>query len=109
MRDLCPHGDDLLVLAGPSMSLSGPVRVHRWVGAGSTEVAGVVRAGDLPVVLELPHGRGEDHAEGLAVLPPGAHGTEHGEQLLVVLDSPAALRLTTEHAVLADVWDLPPA
>ena len=26
VRDLCPDGDDLLVLAGPTMALSGPVR-----------------------------------------------------------------------------------
>ncbi|WP_432485452.1 DUF3616 domain-containing protein [Kineococcus esterisolvens] len=109
VRDLCPHGEDLLVLAGPSMSLSGPVRVHRWVGACAADAAEVVRADELPLVLELPHGQGEDHAEGIAVLPPGAHGTDHGEQLLVVLDSPAAARHAGDGAMLADVWDLPPA
>ncbi|WP_432537218.1 DUF3616 domain-containing protein [Kineococcus arenarius] len=109
VRDLCPHGEDLLVLAGPSMSLSGPVRVHRWVGACAADGAEVVRPAELPVVLDLPHGRGEDHAEGIAVLPPGAHGTDHGEQLLVVLDSPAAARHTDDGGMLADVWDLPPA
>jgi hypothetical protein len=30
VRDLCLHGDDLLVLAGPTMDLDGPVRVLRW-------------------------------------------------------------------------------
>ncbi|WP_337061947.1 DUF3616 domain-containing protein [Kineococcus sp. G2] len=109
VRDLCPHGEDLLVLAGPSMSLSGPVRVHRWIGACAAGGAEVVRPDELPVVLELPHGRGEDHPEGIAVLPPGAHGTGHGEQLLVVLDSPAAARHTGDGGMLADVWDLPPA
>ena len=107
VRDLCPHGEDLLVLAGPSMSLSGPVRVHRWVGACAHDAAAVVRADELPVVLELPHGRGEDHAEGIAVLPAGAHGGGHGEQLLVVLDSPADARHTPGGGMLADVWDLP--
>nr|WP_246315360.1 DUF3616 domain-containing protein [Kineococcus aurantiacus] len=97
VRDLCPDGDDLLVLSGPSMALSGPVRVHRWAGGCVTDAAEVVRAADLPVVHELPHGRGEDHPEGIAVV---------GGELLVVLDSPAASRHTHDGGVLADVWPL---
>ncbi|MEW1957673.1 DUF3616 domain-containing protein [Kineococcus sp. NPDC059986] len=100
IRDLCPDGDDLLVLTGPSMGLSGPVRVHRWVGACTVETADVVRADELPVVLELPHGQGEDHPEGLALLPGG-------RELLVVLDSPAPSRHTADGGMLADVWRLP--
>ena len=106
VRDLAPHGDDLLVLTGPSMGLSGPVRVHRWAGGLSTEAPAVVRAGQLPVLLELPHGQGEDHPEGIGVVPAGAGGAE---ELLVVLDSPAATRHTAGGGVLADVWPLPPA
>ena len=41
VRDLCPDGDDLLVLAGPSMALSGPVRIYRWHGAAATETSRV--------------------------------------------------------------------
>ncbi|NAZ83392.1 DUF3616 domain-containing protein [Kineococcus sp. R8] len=105
VRDLCPDGDDLLVLAGPSMGLSGPVRVHRWTGAGVTDAAEVVGADELPVVLELRHGDGEDHAEGIALLD---ETDEHGHpRLLVVLDSPAAGRHTPGGGMLADVLDLP--
>ncbi|WP_214370439.1 DUF3616 domain-containing protein [Pseudonocardia sp. H11422] len=97
VRDLCPHGDDLLVLAGPTMSLSGPVRVHRWHGAAHTEAHRVVRGDELTLETELPHGDGVDHAEGIALLP--------GEppRLLVVYDSPAPARRPTPHTVLADV------
>lgn len=37
VRDLCPSGDDLLVLAGPTMDLDGPVRIYRWHGACRVE------------------------------------------------------------------------
>lgn len=102
VRDLCPHGDDLLVLAGPSMDLDGPVRVHRWQSAAHTEAGEVVRAEELPVELELPYGEGDDHAEGISVLRE-----QDGDKLLVVYDSPAAHRLTEAEAVVADVFVLP--
>ncbi len=91
VRDLCPDGADLLVLAGPSMDLDGPVRVYRWPDAAS-DAAAVVR----PVrELDLPFGEGDDHAEGIALLD--------GDELLVVHDSPAPSRLTVPGTVLADV------
>ncbi|PPK92116.1 uncharacterized protein DUF3616 [Kineococcus xinjiangensis] len=105
IRDLCPDGDDLLVLAGPSMSLSGPVRVHRWVGGCANDAPAVLRAEDLPVALVLAHGEGEDHAEGIAVLDETGEGG--GRRMLVVHDSPAACRHTGSGAILADVVDLP--
>lgn len=107
VRDLCPDGDHLLVLSGPSMGLSGPVRVHRWIGAGRAEAADVVRRAELPVVLDLPHGQGEDHPEGIALLPPDPGVPGAPARLLVVLDSPAPGRHTAAGAVLADLWELP--
>ncbi|WP_255278811.1 DUF3616 domain-containing protein [Actinomadura madurae] len=46
---------------------------------------------------DLPHGDGDDHAEGIAVLD------EPGTRLLVVYDSPSPERLTADGGVLADV------
>ncbi|WP_327090616.1 DUF3616 domain-containing protein [Nonomuraea sp. NBC_01738] len=92
VRDLCPHGDDLLLLTGPTMDLDGPVRVVRWRVGQDRDVVG---ADALDVVAELPHGAGDDHAEGLAELPDG--------RLLVVYDSPAKARVTPEGGVYADV------
>lgn len=103
IRDLCPHGDDLLVLAGPTMDLDGPVRVYRWHGACVAEAPSVVRGDRLTCELELPHGRGVDHAEGIDVLPPD----DGGERLLVVYDSPAPERLGDDGSVLADIVRLP--
>ncbi|MEV7010381.1 DUF3616 domain-containing protein [Streptosporangium sp. NPDC051022] len=90
VRDLCPHGDELLILAGPTMDLDGPVRVLRWRPEDSASVEH-----DPVPVMDLPHGDGCDHAEGIAVLGD--------ERLLVVYDSPAEARLTPEGGVLADV------
>jgi uncharacterized protein DUF3616 len=99
VRDLCPDGDDLLVLAGPSMALSGPVRVFRWHGATTGESGPVVRGEEISLETELPHGDGVDHAEGIALLEPGDPG---GARLLVVYDSPSPARRPTPNSVLAD-------
>src|ERR671916_92431 len=98
VRDLCPDGADLLVLAGPSMDLDGPVRVYRWRGGLDGDAPRVVRAPALVRELDLPFGDGDDHAEGIGLLD------EH--RLLVVYDSPAATRLIEPGTVLADVVTL---
>ncbi len=100
VRDLCPQGEDLLVLAGPTMDLDGPVRVYRWHGAAGAEGVQVVRGEQLTREVELPYGDGDDHAEGIGLL--GSDGA-----LLVVYDSPAARRLDDGGGVLADVVRLP--
>ena len=94
IRDLCPHGDDLLILAGPSMSISGPIRVIRWRNGMVVEAADVVRGHELETLMSLPHGNGADHAEGITLLDE--------DHLLVVYDSPAPGRMTAG-GVLADV------
>ncbi|MGH3569297.1 MAG: DUF3616 domain-containing protein [Pseudonocardia sp.] len=112
VRDLCPDGDDLLVLAGPSMALSGPVRVYRWHGAAATETSRVIRGNELTLETEVFHGAGADHAEGIALLGDGSAGRARtaggadaaatGTRLLVVYDSPAPGRRPTPESVLAD-------
>ncbi|GIE92585.1 hypothetical protein Ari01nite_00500 [Paractinoplanes rishiriensis] len=99
VRDLCPCGDDLLVLAGPTMDLDGPVRIYRWHGAYRSEQPSIVRGGLLSRELELTYGEGDDHAEGLSLLGE--------DRVLVVYDSPAPIRLTDDGAVIADVLRLP--
>lgn len=103
VRDLCPHGDDLLVLAGPTMDLDGPVRVVRWHGALRADTPQVVRGDLLTRELDLPSGDGCDHAEGIGLLGPPGSG-----RLVVVYDSPSPARLTDD-GVLADVVRLPGA
>jgi Protein of unknown function (DUF3616) len=100
VRDLCPDGADLLVLAGPSMALDGPVRVYRWRDAFLDGASRIVRAPALSRELDLPFGDGDDHAEGIGLL--------EGNRLLVVYDSPAPARLVTPGVVLADMVNLSP-
>jgi Protein of unknown function (DUF3616) len=102
VRDLCPHGEDLLVLAGPSMDLDGPVHVFRWHGACAAETPQVVRGDALSHVVELPYGAGDDHAEGI-----GLFGPYDDPRLLVVYDSPAPVRLGDDGSVTADVVRIP--
>jgi len=103
VRDLCLQGEDLLVLAGPTMGLDGPVRVLRWPGATRCEGPCVLEADKLPVVLELPFGTGCDHAEGMTLFAPDGGAPA----LLVVYDSPAPKRQVGASGLLADVFALP--
>ena len=102
VRDLCPSGDDILVLAGPTMDLDGPVRIYRWHGASLVDMPEIVRGDVLSRELELTYGEGDDHAEGMGLIGPSEDGLA-----LVVYDSPAAARLTADGAVVADVVRLP--
>ena len=102
VRDLCPAGEDLLVLAGPTMDLDGPVRIYRWHGAYRVQMPAIVRGEVLTRELELTYGEGDDHAEGMGLI-----GRPEDKMALVVYDSPAAVRLTEDGAVIADVVRLP--
>jgi hypothetical protein len=99
VRDLCPDGDDLLILAGPTMDLDGPVRIYRWHEAARAEIPTIVRDKLITRELDLSYGEGDDHAEGLSMLGD--------DRVLVVYDSPATARLTGDGAVVADVVLLP--
>lgn len=101
IRDLCVSGEDLLILAGPTMDVSGPV--HLACLQNGTQI-------DDELVWEtswrqrLPHGWGNDHPEGFTKFQ-----SISGEPaLLVVYDSPAESRLSGEGFQLkADVFRLP--
>lgn len=99
VRDLCRDGDDLLVLAGPTMELDGRTAVFRWLGAMTSEDEAVVRKDNLKCELNIPFGKGEDRAEGITLL-------DGGKSALVVHDSPAKERKTGDHGIRADVFEL---
>ena len=100
IRDLCLDGEDLLILAGPTMDLDGPVRVYRLQN-GVNLRDNVLSKPD--VVLEIPYGNGDDHAEGMTLFTEYTNNTL---TLLVVYDSPAKQRLISDGEVVADVFKL---
>ena len=104
VRDLCPHGDDLLVLAGPTMDLDGPVRLYRWRDALGAQTSSVVPRSKVERVLDLPFGEGDDHAEGATFLRLAPRAPL---SLVVAYDTPAKGRCLPDHAgVEADVFEV---
>jgi uncharacterized protein DUF3616 len=101
IRDLCVLGDDLLILAGPSMDVDGPVGVFRWRGGSRPARESLVCGPELVRLASLPTSR--EHAEGMALhARPGAP-----ESLLLVYDAPLPTRLVGASGVLADLLVLP--
>ena len=104
VRDLHFHGDDLYILAGPTMLLNGEISVFKWLGAKP-----LLRANREPVRFEsalsptvaLPHGLGTNRAEALCGLPPALTGGK--ASWLVLYDAPGTDRKDGEHTVLGDL------
>lgn len=101
IRDLSFDGEDLLVLAGPTMELDGRIAVYRWKrvpeGAGDT----LTRSDGLDLVLNVRFGRGTDRAEGMTIVEG-----KGDKRLLVVYDVPAPSRKIGDHTVLADLFEI---
>ena len=100
IRDLCLDGEDLLILAGPTMDLDGPVKVFRL--QNGVNLREDVLSKPQPV-LDIPYGNADDHAEGMTLFAD----VTGLSSLLVVYDSPAKTRLEGDGDVVADVFKLP--
>lgn len=106
IRDLSIRNEDLLILTGPTMDLDGPVQVWSWKGgAAPAAEESLVWQDDLELIVDVPFGYREDHAEGMTLFP----GPDGGPALLVVYDSPADRRLIDPASVVADLFFLPDA
>jgi hypothetical protein len=102
VREITAEGDDLLVLAGPTMAVRAPATLFRWKGAQKLEEDSITGHDQLEHLLDLPHDvdGGEDHPEGICCLQDdGSPGTE----VLVVYDSGGPGR-QDGNAVVADVF-----
>lgn len=104
IRDLCFQGEDLLILAGPTMVLDGSIRLFRLSGALDLTENSLCQqeAGKLEALFDIPYGIGCDRAEGICLFacigdtPP----------VLTVYDAPSETRLHGLRGVLADVFKL---
>ncbi len=101
VRDLCVDGDDLLILAGPTMSAEGAERVYRWRGGANPQQESAVEGKELRAILEIPVSE-DDHAEGICLFSTSDGKTD----LLVVYDPAADSRLPDKKTVNADLFVL---
>ncbi len=104
IRELCRHGKDLLILAGPTLPLDGAIRLYRLVNG--LELQGDTLHQQAPGVLEplfdVPHSLKSDRAEGVTLFS----WFEPGDSVLVVYDTPSKARRQGPCGVLADVFRL---
>ena len=105
VRDLSWDGDDLLILAGPTMDISGLQSLYRLRGAIQFDSDTITEQDDqrLQRVLHLPFAATGDKAEGICRYD----GTSGAPRLLVVYDSPRQERLVSSDGVMSDVFALP--
>jgi hypothetical protein len=104
IRDLCFQGQDLLILAGPTMVLDGSIRVFRLSGVLDLTQDSLCEQepGKLEVLFDIPFGIGCDRAEGICLF--ACIGDT--PSLLSVYDAPSETRLHGFNGVLADVFKL---
>lgn len=105
IRELTPAGEDLLILAGPTMELDGTIALFRWKNAlkqTKSSKKSIVYEKHIERLFNIPHGEnenaGKDKAEGITLI--SAH------ELLVVYDSPSDARKVKKTAVVADIIPL---
>lgn len=104
VRELCWHGDKLLVLAGPTMDLEGAMRVFQIekIFDSSGDSLSEQDSDEFKLLFDLPIVVGADRAEGLTLFPC----LGQSDALMVVYDSPHESRRPNERQVYADVFRL---
>lgn len=104
VREICFHNNDLIILAGPTMTLEGAMQVFRLkhVLNRSSDSISSIESGDLKLVFDLPFTIGSDHAEGLVLVPC----LGYPDALMIVYDAPNPHRIIQPDAVFADIFRL---
>ncbi|AFY57951.1 Protein of unknown function (DUF3616) [Rivularia sp. PCC 7116] len=103
IRELCLQGEDLIILAGPTMAVEGEMQVFRWKDIFNHSGNNIhLQDDNLFPLFDLPFTIGSDHAEGLALY------SCWGEQnsLMIFYDSPDSSRLREDKRILVDVFQI---
>lgn len=105
VRELCLRGDDLIILAGPTMDIEGAMQVFQLKNLleHSNNTIWDQDEKALRVLFDLPFIPGVDHAEGLALVPC----LGYDEALMVIHDSPSEERRPDKKSLFADIFRLP--
>ena len=102
LRELRVRGNDILILAGPTMDLDGTIALYCWPNATNQKTDGLIRAKALQRLFDVPHGHGptagQDKAEGMALLDD--------THVLLAFDSPTDARKIGANQVVADAYRL---
>jgi hypothetical protein len=100
IRDLCFYKEDLLVLSGPTMDLTGDSPIFRIANALETlEAQSLI---EPEPILTVPGRVGADKAEGMTLM------SANDPAVLIVYDAPHSDRADPDKGiVLADVFNLP--
>nr|WP_262904543.1 DUF3616 domain-containing protein [Hymenobacter lucidus] len=102
LREMRQQGDDLYLLAGPTMDLDGTIAVYCWPNALSQPQDSLIGPDKIRRLFDVPHGHGptagQDRAEGMGMLDEN--------HLIFVFDSPSDARKPAAHQVRADAFRL---
>ena len=104
VRELCIRGDDMIILAGPTMDLNGEMQIFCWQDAldNLDDLIHSQDNGDLEALFDLPFIIGSDRAEGLALYSY----LEDNDSLMVFYDSPDEQRLRKDKQIFVDIFRL---
>lgn len=105
IRELCLRGDDMLIIAGPTMDHDGAMRLFRLNDFLELDENSLSAPGgdDLDYLFDLPYVAGADQAEGLVVYP--VLGEENA--VMILHDDPHPRRRRGKYELYADVYRLP--
>lgn len=105
IRELCLFGEDLIILAGPTMALEGVMRIFKLKNMLDVETDSIhsQESGNVDMLFDLPFTFGTDHAEGMSLFPCFGE-----DALMVVYDTPDPSRRPDSDSVFADVFRLNP-
>jgi hypothetical protein len=87
------------------MDLDGPVTIYRWIDGINAGNESVNFDETLQKVMDVPFGKGDDHAEGMTLYSSSGGG--EFDSILVVYDSASQYRKVKENSLVVDVFRFP--